>query len=190
MANRGRPRKVSIENSFRLFLAANSARELARKMAIERILTRQEEATLGRLPVALQSIVRTAWGRHRRYLSALARRSNAAPVGANEHWRLLPKEEDPAKWSADDHRKVFQLQDERERLFGRAADRSGLRLHLPITMDQPLCVGGLWSQIDRWLADQLRVSLRTVRWWRSHYYRTGMFTKPALEYKARRRASR
>jgi len=68
--------------------------------------------------------------------------------------------------------------------------RKAQRRQHGIRIDQPSYLRGLWRDIDRWIANQLGVSLRTFRSWRPRLVRSEDLRKRQRRSMARRKSGR
>lgn len=169
----------------------DEAKRISLLLARMHVLPLDERKSLARLPAELQLlVVLGAWGRHGRYLSAVALKSAMARPLDDELRGLFPKESNPNRWTAEDKRKfarfVTELRKYR-RQFGKHGDPR-VPLGIAIYIDQPSYISRLWRDIDQWIANHLGVSLSAFWSWRRQLVEDGVLMPRGRISPARRRA--
>jgi hypothetical protein len=172
---RGRPPTLPWADRIKWVQCAEAARLLALKSARMQEFDRVDARELAKLPAELQLIVVVScWGRHSRHLDARALRLIAPPPRVDRLIRqyaakLTPEDPDRSQWSPEASKRFELLRQLRRAAFGKAANVDAHFLMERIHIEQPAYVGGIAGEIDRWIAQHLKVSYSAIRSWRRQY---------------------
>jgi hypothetical protein len=188
---RGRPFKLPLIERVKWVGIADEAKRISLLLARMHELPPDERKSLSKLPAELQLlVVLGAWGRHSRYLNAVALKSAMARPLDDELRSLVPRGNNPDRWTAEEKRKFARLVSELRkyrRQFGKHVDPRqplGIAIHI----DQPSYISHLWREIDQWIANHLDVSLSAFWSWRRQLVEDGLLMPRGRISPARRRA--
>jgi hypothetical protein len=193
---RGRPPTLPELERLGWVLTADRAKALALKSARMQEFDRADERALVELPAELQLIVMLCWGCHHTYLNERALALMSPPPRLDRRLRriagkLIPKELDPSKWSAKEHKKVDLLKKFRRAAFGKNVNTDAHLWGELVHINQPAYVGGgAWREIDQWCAEDLGVALSTFRSWHRQLGERGLLMQRERGSPSRRRSGR